>query len=162
MFRSLTRTILRAAAGLALAAALFLLFFGFGMGVGCGSPDVSPPVGPWSATLSTSGGFSGGGGSNTVLSDGFAFSGRWPVAGTPVVETPLGTVPPDELSALLTALLAGDLHATDRGSPANMTTTLVFATDDERHVWHHEFQSEPAPPVERAILAFEAAVRASR
>lgn len=146
--------ILSAAAGLVLAAALL---------VGCGRPDPAPlPTGPWSASVSGGGGFTGGGASSTVHADGRVERSVWPTAGDPPTVTVTGTAPPELVEALLEAMRDPDLRALPPGEPANMTVTLRWDYGDETSHWQFAEGTSPPAPVERAIAALRSAAQAAR
>lgn len=116
----------------------------------------------WQASMGESGGFTGGGASVTVLSDGRVVRGAWDVALAPPKEQVVRTLSVKEVSELKKILCDPALVKLRLNQPGNMTGFLNYQEGKVvRHYAWPKFYTLPEP-LQRACTALESAASAKK
>jgi len=115
---------------------------------------------PWSVTVSTFGGITGGGSGTTIYSDGRVEKSSWSTAGAPRKTALGGRVTPAALVGLKKILTSADLVALQCNNPHNMTTELAFVEKGgAKRTYKWPAMSTPPAPLDRAYRAVLEAAR---
>ena len=111
----------------------------------------------WQVSLGSSGGFTGGGTSLTVLSDGRVIRGKWSEAMSPRKDQLVRTMSAKEVQALKKVLRDPALVKLKLDEHANMTTFLNYQEGKVKRHYSWSMGKNPPTQLQRAYQAVESA-----
>jgi len=119
-----------------------------------GTPETPPAAGAeWSATYGDAGGFTGGGRSVNLWSDGSVYARE-----DDGLRRLVGRIPPAELAPFAAAMRAPELASLNYHKPHNMTTTLSWSSEGKILSWSWPQAAADLPaPLTAAVDALDKA-----